>query len=352
MITPLSKSIVYNKKEGILRFLIFSLGRALSERVVPLLGQANCVSCPTFQRLITAGGDKEDVIITRLSILTATLSESLRNFPGKIIVITDSEGQRRDPKFCYLNENFSDLELENAVNGDLVSLNLKSFLAGSSDVMVKTRKSILHAIKSSLPVHLVGDTGTGKTLAAKLIHMSSRHDRDIVMESCGCLSTDIADSELFGHTKGAFSGATDNREGLLAEADGSILFLDEIQDLPMNLQTKLLRVLDTGEYRKLGSGKTLKTSFRLITASNMSLKELVRTKTIRKDFYYRIYGHEIRMPSLLEHMEDIPEILQAYERRMGYGRIINDYASFMHNFPGNVRELLKEAELYIESSKH
>ncbi len=335
-----------------MRFLIFSLGGTIYEKVLPIIGQTSTVNCPTFQRLISAGASKDDVILTRTSVLSAALTESLRAFPGKVIVIIDTNQKRRIPEFFYLDDAFTEKEFLNAIEGDSASRTLKRYLAGSSEIMKKTRKAILNAINSSLPVHIIGDTGTGKTLTAKLIHMSSHQKKDLVMESCGCLSTDIADSELFGHTKGAFSGAVEGREGLLAEADGSILFLDEIQDLPLNLQIKLLRVLDTGEYRKLGSGKTLKTSFRLITASNIPLMDLMKNNRIRKDFYYRISGLEIRMPSLSEHMEDIPEILESYISEKGYQGRIEDYSSFMHSFPGNVRELLKEAEIYLSSRQH
>ena len=333
-----------------MRFFMFALGRALSEKVKPIIGQAETINCPSLQRLLSATIRKDDIIITREAAFGSEAESCLKAIGTNVIVFISAESKKRKNNcFTYLNIDCSDSELRNALTTDNTYTMLCRYLAGSSEIMRRTRYQLLKATKSSLPIHLVGETGTGKTLAAKLIHSSLPQKKHLVVESCGCLSKDIAESELFGHIKGAFSGAIDNREGLLAQADGSTLFLDEIQDLDIPLQLKLLRVLDSGEYRKLGSDKTLRTSFRLITASNLTLSRLLAEKRIRKDFYYRISGIEIRMPSLDEHMEDIPEILDTFAKLKGVSSDkAMDYSRFMHSFPGNVRELYKEAELYLQ----
>lgn len=351
-------SAIVKEKGDILKFILYSLGRILSERILPLLQDYETVSCPSPQRLSLIRIDKNDVILMDASAAKLSLIE---RFGREIRIILFHEDDTipgsSDGMTIPVRKGCSDEELSIIIrkmaDSDQISYSLQHSLAGSSEIMRMTRKQLHMAIKSTLPVHIVGETGTGKTLAAKLIHTLSQGDSRLVMESCGCLATDIADSELFGHIKGAFSGAYDNREGLLAEANGSTLFLDEIQDLPLNIQIKLLRVLDSGEYRKLGSDLIMKTSFRLITASNMPLASLLAEKRIRKDFYYRISGMEIRMPSLDEHPEDIPELLEVFRRNKHEEiRHIPDMSYFMHSFPGNVRELFKEAELYLQGIRH
>ena len=338
-----------------MRFLLYSLGRALSDRVLSFLEGFDTVNCPSAQRLHSSLRH-EDIVLLRSD---AAEKDMIKQIVGKertiIFYPDDARKHNSFDSAIMVSESCTEYELRDAINqissSDYISSVLSNALAGSSELMRKTRKQLRSAIDSTIPVHIVGETGTGKTLAAKLIHDLSSLNGRMVMESCGCLANSIADSELFGHSKGAFSGALDNREGLLASANGSTLFLDEIQDLPIDIQTKLLRVLDTGEFRKLGSDRITKTSFRLITASNMTLSSLLEQKRIRKDFYYRISGIEIRMPSLDEHPEDIPEILQVFSRQKDLEKAI-DYSIFMHPYPGNVRELFREAELYLDRIRH
>lgn len=344
-------------KGGIfLRYILFSLGSTLSKRVYPFLCDKETVNCPSLQRL-QSNVQQEDIILLRSEDANKKSVKKIIEKERSLVFFPDyEEPSGNNDHSIYLREYFSEYEIRKAIDrlstSDYISSLLRNSLAGSSDIMEKTRRQIRKAIDSSIPVHIVGETGTGKTLAAKLIHSLSSNDKQIVMENCGCLATSIADSELFGHARGAFSGAVENREGLLSSADSSTLFLDEIQDLQLEIQTKLLRVLDSGEFRRLGSDKVMKTSFRLITASNKTLTELLEEKRLRKDFYYRISGIEIRMPSLEEHREDIPELLQTFSKQKGKELGLSDYSVFMHPFPGNVRELFREAELYMEGIRH
>ncbi len=338
-----------------MRIIYYSLGRDIQQRISKLASDTETISCTSLQRLQMLQLSSDDIIIMHSETAgKESIWEIINNKARPIIIL--SENARLLPQWSaseLLTEDFTDQDILNAIENisttDVIDTILQRTLIGSSEVMRKTREQLKHAIHSDLPVHIIGETGTGKTLAASLIHRLGDKNGKFIVESCGCLTTSIIDSELFGHYKGSFTGAMENREGLLSAADGATLFLDEIQDLPVGIQKKLLRVLDTGEYRKLGSDRILRTSFRLITASNIPLSTLLAEKRIRKDFYYRISGIEIRMPSLDEHSEDIPELLDAYQKKsINAERAINDFSLFMHRFPGNVRELFTEADLYMQ----
>ena len=335
-----------------MRVFMLALGKDAAGRVQDAIGKEAAILCPTLQRLASAGKDDKDIVIAKQGGKTEgkriiELRDGLRKRTGKAMV---ASGPR-----IALDSGFSEEELLEAINAassmTSESAYLRAELAGSSAVMEKVRTQIEKAMKTALPVHLIGDTGTGKTVAAGLIHRYSS-SKPLVAESCGLLSSSLAESLLFGHTKDAYSGSSTMQTGLIAQADGSTLFLDELQDLSLQMQAMLLQVLDTGEYRRLGSGCVHKSSLRLITASNVSQKELLRTHRLRRDFYYRISCIEIRMPSLSEHPEDIPEIIASYEAKKGYSKTIEDTSPFMRDYPGNVRELIRDVELYHHGLMH
>jgi DNA-binding NtrC family response regulator len=206
---------------------------------------------------------------------------------------------------------------------------------------------------SSATVLIQGESGTGKELLAKTIHaLSSRKDRPFVVVDCGSLTETLLESELFGHVKGAFTGAVANRRGLFEEADGGTIFLDEIGDTTPTFQAKLLRVLQEGEIKPVGGTRSLKIHARVISASNKDLGELVKAKTFRQDLYYRLAVLPLYLPALRERREDIPLLVQHFvagscarhhqavrpvgERTM---RALRDAP-----WPGNVRQL----QHYIE----
>ena len=341
-------------KGGIfLRYILFSLGSTLSKRVYPFLCDKETVNCPSLQRL-QSNVQQEDIILLRSEDANKKSVRKIIEKERSLVFFPDhEEPSGNNDHSIYLREYFSEYEIRKAIDrlstSDYISSLLRNSLAGSSDIMEKTRRQIRKAIDSSIPVHIVGETGTGKTLAAKLIHSLSSNDKQIVMENCGCLATSIADSELFGHSKGAYSGAIEERKGLLGQADGTTFFLDEIEDISLRMQSKLLHVLETGEYRQLGKDKILKSDFRLITASNIDLDKLVEEKKMRRDFYYRLSSTMIRMPSLAEHKEDIPDLIAHFEASIGIhpNDRITDYSSFMeYDYPGNVRELFIRVERY------
>jgi transcriptional regulator with GAF, ATPase, and Fis domain len=199
-----------------------------------------------------------------------------------------------------------------------------------------------------MAVLILGETGTGKELVARAIHgTSARKERPLVKVNCSALPANLMESELFGHEKGAFTGAVGKRIGRFELADGGTIFLDEIGDLALSLQAKLLRVLQEGEFERVGSSKTIHVNVRVIAATNRDLSEALRQETFRSDLYYRLAVYPIQMPPLRERKEDIKLMaevfLQDANRRLGKSfegiprRMLE--ALERYDWPGNVREL-------------
>lgn len=222
-----------------------------------------------------------------------------------------------------------------------LSNGLKRHIVGRSRNIHMLRSSIILASMNSCPVHITGETGTGKTLAARMIHRMTGNPKEIVYINCANLHTSISDSDLFGHVKGAYTNASQSREGLLEKANGSSLLLDEIGDLPEDIQGKLLDTIENGTYRSIGSDTEKKSSFRLLTAGQQSLETLLEQKKLRRDFYYRISGMQIHIDPLRKHLEDIPDLIANYEEKNAIKEIrIYDYSSLLsYTWGGNVREL-------------
>ncbi|MBK5274716.1 MAG: sigma-54-dependent Fis family transcriptional regulator [Desulfuromonadales bacterium] len=208
--------------------------------------------------------------------------------------------------------------------------------------------AMLQKVAGSLSsILILGESGTGKELAARAIHTSSaRRSTPFVAVNCGAIPETLIESELFGHKKGAFTGAVSDRPGLFEQAEGGTLFLDEIGELPLLLQTKLLRVLQEREFRRVGDSVVRKTDVRVLTASNRDLQEQVLAGGFREDLYYRINVVQIIMPPLRDRIEDIPLLVEYFFRkfcdREHSGEIITPAALKLlmnHPFPGNIREL-------------
>jgi formate hydrogenlyase transcriptional activator len=197
-------------------------------------------------------------------------------------------------------------------------------------------------------VLLLGETGTGKELFARALHAHSRRQRNnLVNVNCAALPATLIESELFGHERGAFTGALADRQGRFELAHGGTIFLDEIGDFPLELQAKLLRVLQNGEFERVGSSKTRKVDVRIIAATHRHLDARVARGEFRADLYYRLSVFPIRLPPLREHPEDIPDLVWAYieKRQQAMGRSITHVSPTLmqrlqaHPWPGNVREL-------------
>ncbi len=198
---------------------------------------------------------------------------------------------------------------------------------GESPALKRVLSQARTVAPSDATVLILGDTGTGKELIARAIHrMSSRKDRVFVKLNCAAIPTGLLESELFGHEKGAFTGAISQKVGRLELADKGSLFLDEVGDIPLELQPKLLRVLQDQEFERLGSTRTIRVDIRLIAATNRDLAHAVAEKEFRSDLYYRLNVFPIRMPTLSERKSDIPALVrhfvQKFSRRMNKQMII------------------------------
>lgn len=198
---------------------------------------------------------------------------------------------------------------------------------------------------SEASVLLLGESGTGKELASQAIHNAShRASKPYVVVDCSGLTESLFESELFGYEKGAFTGATQRKLGLVESARGGTLFLDEVGDIPLNLQVKLLRLLETGTYRRVGGLEPLRADFRLVAATHRDLKKMVEQETFRKDLYYRISTFPIHVPSLAERHEDIPLLSLALLERISPKKKLKLHPDTIAKlqactYPGNIREL-------------
>lgn len=227
-------------------------------------------------------------------------------------------------------------------------------IIGNSDALKKTFALIDKAVKSNINVSITGETGTGKEVVAKAIHYNSeRKKKTFVAVNMAAIPTELIESELFGHEKGAFTGANNQRLGKFEEADGGTLFLDEIAELDLNLQSKLLRVLQEREVVKVGSNKPTKIDVRIITATHKNLAEEVKKGTFREDLFYRIIGLPIELPPLRYRDNDILILSKFFidnycrdNKLKGINLSISAKDKLMkYNYPGNVRELKSVIDL-------
>ncbi len=221
-------------------------------------------------------------------------------------------------------------------------------IVGDSPSLLKLLQLLEQVAPTDSNVLITGETGTGKELIARAVHSrSTRKDRPLVKVNCGAIPAGLVESELFGHVKGAFTGATTDRTGRFELADGGTLFLDEVGELPLDTQVKLLRVLQEQEFEPVGSSRTVHVDVRIIAASNRNLAEAVRSGLFRSDLFYRLNVLPLHVPALRERQSDIPQILMFflvhYSRKMGkkIDSISSDTMERLINYswPGNIREL-------------
>lgn len=218
-------------------------------------------------------------------------------------------------------------------------------LVGRAPAFRRMLELVARVAPSDATVMLQGESGTGKELVAKAIHDASRRaSRPFVAVDCSGLTETLFESELFGHEKGAFTGAAMRRIGLVEAASGGTLFLDELGDIPLGLQVKLLRLLETGTFRRVGASDFLKADVRLISATHRNLRAMVAEGRFRQDLYYRLNTFPIHLPALRERIEDVPLLAEALLARVAPGRSLRlseeALACLMaYDYPGNVREL-------------
>lgn len=229
-------------------------------------------------------------------------------------------------------------------------------MVGSAAAIEKVKQLISRVARTEATVLIRGETGTGKELAARAVHdQSLRHNQPFVAVNCGALPEQLIESELFGHRKGAFTGADESRSGLFEVASGGTLFLDEIGELPKSMQSKLLRVLESGEVRRVGDNEPFRVDVRIVCATHRNLVEMVEAGEFREDLMYRINAFEIELPPLVARPEDIPELamhlLKRFRADARSCRRVEDCFSpdaiellRSHSWPGNVRELANVVE--------
>jgi two-component system NtrC family response regulator len=240
-----------------------------------------------------------------------------------------------------------------AIKRQLQRIEGESKLVGSSHAIQHVRQLIARVAPTHSTVLILGETGTGKELVARALHQQSlRAEMPFVAVNCGALPEALIESELFGHRKGAFTGADEHRVGLFEVADGGTLMLDEIGELPMAMQSKLLRVLESGEIRRVGENDAFSVDVRVICATHQPLEQMVHENRFREDLMFRINTFEIQLPSLRSRLEDIPELTQHLLKRLRF--VSSDDTPAIsaealellqsHVWPGNVRELANVIE--------
>ena len=227
---------------------------------------------------------------------------------------------------------------------------------GSSSAMLKAIERLKRLAPTDATVLILGDTGTGKELFAQALHHNSlRKNKPFVALNCAALSENILESELFGHIKGAFTDATGDHVGKFEFANGGTIFLDEVGDMPLSTQVKLLRVLESGEITPVGSNKTIKVNVRLISATNRNLEEAVENGSFRRDLYHRLKVVTLRLPSLKERREDLPILLDHFMKifMQKYDKTIRGVSTtarkrlLSYDWPGNVRQLRNVVESMV-----
>jgi DNA-binding NtrC family response regulator len=274
--------------------------------------------------------------------------------------------------FDYLAKPFTDDELVFAVekavaNKRLTEENLAlrkqlyamfdfSNIIGENPKLLQVFNEVRRAAPTDSTILLHGESGTGKELFSKAIHThSSRSGRQFIVVDCSTFSSSLLESELFGHVKGAFTGAVQDKSGIFEVADGGTLFLDEISNLTLEVQGKLLRVMETHEYKPVGSSQTQKTNMRIIAATNQDLETLVEEGRFRKDLFYRVNVLPVTIPPLRERRDDIPKLAYHFLRQFcrEMGRRIEGFSDdalqtlIHYDWPGNVRQLKNVVERLV-----
>jgi len=259
--------------------------------------------------------------------------------------------------FDFLTKPVDHDQLVDLVNQALASntddMNQSIKLIGASKVMKKIRKNIKLFASTDTSVLITGESGTGKELAAQTIHnFSSRSNSPMVRVNCAAIPKDLLESVLFGHRKGAFTGATSNRLGAFAQADQGIIFLDEIGDLPLELQPKLLHAVEEKEITPVGSTNCIPVSLKILSATNLDIGSMIQNKQFRSDLYYRLNTVNLTMPPLRTRLEDIGELTDHFlklfskEFSQPLKKLSNECIDkfYQHHWPGNVRELKNSIE--------
>ncbi len=326
------------------------------------------------------GREPFDAMIVDLRLGTGSgldiLADAQRRSLDAPVIILTAHGSietaveaTRKGAYGFLTKPFHDHELLQKVANAVESVRLKRELAGlrrmmggasiehqllgTSEAITRVREIIARLAPTDATVLVLGDSGTGKELAARMLHAgSARSNGPFVAVNCAAMPAELLESELFGHVRGAFTGAAKDREGVFAAAAGGTLFLDEVGDAPMAVQVKLLRVLQEQRFTPVGSTKELAADVRLVTATNKDLRQEVAAGRFREDLFYRLHVVPVNMPALVERPADIPLLARHFLRRAAarHERAVAELAPdtlrllLSHRWPGNVRELANVME--------
>jgi len=350
-----SLAMLYDKKGRIL----WHRGRKIKGKTIH---EGEGFSKSSIEKTIHSGDpiEQEDVIIT-LSGDGLPLSARILYVKSLIILPVDPH------IFLYIDsgikESFSRSDCEVfKVMGQLLGEMIEQIkkdqtdiggISGSSEAIQKIRDQVVKYSLEEEPVLLAGETGVGKNHVAELIHRFSGRKGPFAVVHTPSIPETLLESELFGHKKGAFTGAGENKKGMVQEAERGTLFFDEIAEIPSSFQAKLLQLIDTKKYRMLGDTKEMKADVRIVAASNRNLQEEIKQKRFRQDLYYRLNVLPIEIPPLRERKEDIQAIVKEYEKYLRGKKIGPGFWEkvFNHSWPGNVRELihvLKRAGIQLD----
>ncbi len=335
--------------ENILSFLQFQVFTANSENYLSILkdiGDVNAV-------FIGNGCEKQATLIK-------TVLERVSGFPVILLVEIGTKSQvatavlkmvsqchEWPTTYAAFSEILQKLSISKTEERKKITDKASKGLSGKSSAIKKIRNLIDQVASSNATVLILGESGTGKEVVAQALHRASdRKEKLFVPVNCGAIPGELLESELFGHEKGAFTGALTARQGRFEMAEGGTLFLDEIGDMPMPMQVKLLRVLQEHTFERVGSNKTIECDVRIIAATHRSLENEIKEKRFREDLFYRLNVFPIELPSLRERPEDIPLLVNDLVIRMQAGK--KEIVQFskealglmmQHPWPGNVREL-------------
>jgi sigma-54 specific flagellar transcriptional regulator A len=345
-------SQLYGELKAVLQFAGFSLATCTPEESHDRANDPACnieavFACPNDHSPPEWLLKAMDIRSIPVILVTASKLSGWAGWEGLAPTVLEWPTDHRSLRAC----------LDRATNGSdrIVSPRLPELfrsLTGRSPVVQRTRALIEQVAASDATVLILGESGTGKEVVARNLHyFSERRDRPFVPVNCGAIPAELLESELFGHEKGAFTGALSTRQGRFEAADGGTLFLDEIGDMPLPMQVKLLRVLQERSFERVGSNKSFPCNVRIVAATHRDLEEEIRQHRFREDLYYRLNVFPIEMPPLRERVEDIPLLVDDLAARLkaeqrGDVRLSPAAMAVLQQYPwpGNVRELANFVE--------
>ncbi|MEC8443083.1 MAG: sigma-54 dependent transcriptional regulator, partial [Pseudomonadota bacterium] len=315
-----------------------------------ILGDATQESAESIIEALLAWDKGLPILYAGSEAITESHNENVKRSVLATLTLPPSYNKLLDS--LHRCQIFREQYTHNRSRGERREVQLFRSLVGTSRQIQHVRELIMQVADKDVSVMIQGESGTGKEVVARNLHYhSNRRNKPFVPVNCGAIPAELLESELFGHEKGAFTGAINSRPGRFELAEGGTLFLDEIGDMPLNMQVKILRVLQEHTFERVGSNKTLNANVRVIAATHKNLEKMIEEGTFREDLYYRLNVFPIDMPSLRERVEDLPLLLNELISRLENekrGSIRFNSAAIMslcrHDWHGNVRELANLVE--------